>query len=359
MEISKRALLQSMAAGAGMVAMRGASAAAPRSAAARDYRRYSCEESFTTPEVVTELSRLAGGVPSMKSGPIAGPFMANLLDIGAGRIRNMDADGVDVQILSLVSPGVQAFAADTALSMAHDVNDRMAAAIKAYPTRLAGLATLAPQAAGESAKELERCIHTLKLQGGIINSHTNGEYLDNIKYWPLFEAAQALEVPIYLHPRDPSPGLELPLAVPGFAVGWAYAVETGTHAIRLVGAGVFDRFPKLQIVLGHLGETLPFLIDRIDNRFAWQMDAFRMKSQLQRRPSDYLRDNFVYTTSGMNYEAPVLAAIKAMGADKVIFSADYPMEVQKDAVEGMEAIPLTPAVRKQMFETNARRVFKL
>jgi len=359
MELSKRALLQTLAAGASMVAMRGASAAAPKAAAARDYRRYSCEESFTTPEVVAELSRLAGGVPSMKSGPIAGPFMANLLDIGDGRIRGMDADGVDVQILSLVSPGVQAFAADTALSMAHDVNDRMAAAIKAHPTRFAGLTTLAPQAPGESAKELERCIQTLKLQGGIINSHTNGEYLDNIKYWPLFEAAQALDVPIYLHPRDPSPGLELPLAVPGFAVGWAYAVETGTHAIRLIGAGVFDRFPKLKLVLGHLGETLPFLIDRIDNRFAWQMDAFRMKSQLQRKPGDYLRDNFVYTTSGMNYEAPVLAAIKAMGADKIIFSADYPMEVQKDAVEGMEAISLTPAVRKQVFETNARRVFKL
>jgi 2,3-dihydroxybenzoate decarboxylase len=363
MKISKRGFLQTLAAGAGAYAASraaGAAGAASTGAAAgkRDYRRISCEEAFTTPEVVAELSRLARGVPSMKSGPIAGPFMPDLLDIGAARVRGMDADGVDIQVLSLTSPGVQTFAADTALALARDVNDRMAEAIRSWPTRFAGLATVAPQAAGASAKEFERAVTRLGLKGCIINSHTNGEYLDNLKYWPLLEAAQAMDVPVYIHPRDPSPGLEGPLSVPGYAVGWGYAVETGTHAIRMMGAGVFDQFPKLRIVLGHLGETLPFLLDRLDNRYRWQQRLFGLKGT-QRLPSEYLRDNFVFTTSGMNYSAPVKAALEALGPDKVLFAADYPMEVQKDAVDEMEAIAIPADLKRRIFDTNPARVFRL
>lgn len=359
MRLSKRRFLQGIVASAAACAAgRVAGAATTALTGPRGYRRIACEEAFSTPEVVAELSRLAGGVPSMKSGPIAGPFMPDLLDIGAGRIRRMDADGVDVQVLSLTSPGVQTFAADTALALARDVNDRLAAAIRAYPTRFAGLATVAPQAAGESAKELERAVRTLGLKGGIINSHTNGEYLDDIKYWPLLEAAQALDVPIYIHPRDPSPGLEGPLAVPGFAVGWGYAVETGTHAVRLIGNGVFDRFPRLRIVLGHLGEGLPFLLDRLDNRYRWQQQLFGLKGT-QRLPSEYFRDNFVVATSGMNYAAPVKAALEVLGPDKLLFAADYPMEVQHDAVQELEALPIAAGLKRRIFETNPARVFRL
>jgi 5-carboxyvanillate decarboxylase len=294
----------------------------------------------------------------MKSGPIAGPFMPDLLDIGARRLQGMDAAGVDVQLLSLVSPGVQTFAPATALALARDVNERLTDAIRAHPTRFAGLAAVAPQAAAESAKELERAVTRLGLKGCIINSHTNGEYLDDPKYWPLLEAAQALEVPIYLHPRDPSPGLEVPLAVPGYAVGWGYAVETGTHAIRLMGAGVFDRYPKLRFVLGHLGETLPFLLDRLDNRYRWQQDLFGFKGTA-RLPSEYFRDNFVITTSGMNYGAPLRAALEALGSERVLFAADFPMEVQKDAVDELEAIALPGDLKQRIFETNPTRVFRL
>jgi 2,3-dihydroxybenzoate decarboxylase len=266
---------------------------------------------------------------------------------------------VDIQVLSLSSPGVQTFAPATALSMARQINDQMVDTIRKYPTRFGGLATITPQLPSETAKELERCINTLGLNGGIINSHTNGEYLDDKKYWPILEAFQALDVPLYIHPRDPSPGLEAPLAIPGFAVGWGYAVETGTHALRMIAGGVFDQFPKLRIVLGHLGETLPFLLDRIDNRYQWQFNTFGLKPTLKRLPSEYFRDNFVVATSGMNYSAPVKAALEAMGPDKVLFAADHPMEVQQDAVNELEAIKLSAAVKKQVFETNARRVFKL
>ncbi|MGC3981391.1 MAG: amidohydrolase family protein [Steroidobacteraceae bacterium] len=356
MKLSKREFLQAAAAG---MALYASGSEAQTNKSKRNYLRISCEEAFSTPEIVAELSRLAGGVPSMKSGPIAGPFMKNLLDIGEGRVKGMDADGVDIQVLSLSSPGVQTFAPATAVSMARQVNDQMAEVIKKYPTRFGGLATIAPQAPAETVKELERCIKTLKLNGGIINSHTNGEYLDDKKYWPILEAFEALDVPLYIHPRDPSPGLEGPLAIQGFAVGWGYAVETGTHALRMIAGGVFDQFPKLRIVLGHLGETLPFLLDRIDNRYQWQFNTFGLKPTLKRLPSEYFRDNFVVATSGMNYSAPVLAALAAMGPDKVLFAADHPMEVQKDAVDEMEAIKLSVAVKKKVFETNARRVFKI
>lgn len=356
MRLSKREFLQSAATGFALSAVKAGAAEANQGN--RNYRRISCEEAFSTPELVAGLSRIAGGIPSMKSGPIKGPFMPNLLDVGAGRIKGMDADGVDVQILSLVSPGVQLFDAATALSMARSINDYLAATIKTYPTRYAGLATIAPQDPRGTAQELERAIKTLQLNGGIINSHTNGEYLDDKKYWPILEAAQALDTPIYIHPRDPSPGLATPLDVPGFAVGWGYAVETGTHAIRMIAAGVFDQFPKLRIVLGHLGETLPFLLDRLDNRYRWQTSLFGMK-KLKRLPSEYFRDNFVVTTSGMNYSAPVIAALQAVGPDNVLFAADYPMEVQKDAVTEMEAIELSAPQKRKIFETNPQRVFKL
>lgn len=361
MKLSKRRFLQSVAAGlvCGAQHRRGMAAqSAAAGGSARGYRRIACEEAFSTPEIVAELKRLAGGVPSMKSGPIAGPFMPDLLDLGAGRIRGMDAAGIDVQILSLTSPGVQLFEPATAIALARDVNDRLAAAVQAHSARFAGMATLAPQAPEATAKELERAVRTLGLKGGMINSHTSGEYLDDAKYWPVLEAAAALDVPIYLHPRDPSPGLEKPLDIPGFAVGWGYAVETGTHALRMIAAGVFERFPRLRIVLGHLGETIPFLLDRLDNRYLWQMKLFGRKG-LPQLPSEYFREHFVVTTSGMNYSTPVKAALEALGEDKMLFAADHPMEVQKEAVDGLEAAGLAAAVRKRIFEDNPSRVFAL
>lgn len=320
---------------------------------------YSVEESFMIPEVVAELSRIVGGVPSMRSGPIAGPFMPRLLDIGAGRIAEMDADGVDVQVLAVSAPGVQKFAPDTAIALARLANDRLSEAIKAHPTRFAGLAMAPPQVAGEGAKELERAVKALGLSGLVVNSHTNGQYLDDPKFWPLLEAAEALDVPIYLHPREPEDNMaKTLLAMTGFTVGWGYAVETGTHALRMIAAGVFDRFPKLQIVLGHLGESIPFLLDRIDARYPFEMGVTGAKP-LPRKPSEYFRQNFTVSTSGMNFRVPLRAVIDILGADRVMFAADYPMENQREVVEAYRAIPLSDAERLQISELTARRVFKL
>jgi 5-carboxyvanillate decarboxylase len=328
-------------------------------AEANRVRLFSVEESFTIPEVVAELSRLVNGVPSMRSGPIAGPFMPKLLDIGAGRIAGMDADGVDVQVLAVSAPGVQKFDPETGVSIARIANDRLSDAIKAYPTRFAGLAVAPPQNPAAGAKELERAVTKLGLSGLVINSHTNSEYLDDPKFWPLLEAAEALDVPVYLHPREPADGLAGGLmAMTGFTVGWGYAVETGTHALRMIAAGVFDRFPKLRIVLGHLGESIPLLLDRIDGRYPFEIGVTG-KKPLPRKPSEYFRSHFVVSTSGMNFAAPVRAAIEILGADSIMFAADHPMENQRKEVEAYRAIPLSAQERKKISETTARRVFKL
>lgn len=321
-------------------------------------RLYSVEESFMIPEIVAELSRLAGGKPSMLSGPIAGPFMPKLLDIGAGRIAGMDADGVDVQVLAVSAPGVQSFTADTGLSLARVANDRLSDAIKAYPDRFAGLAVAPPQDAVPAAKELERAVTKLGLKGIVINSHTNGEYLTEEKFWPLLEAVEALDVPLYLHPRDPAPVMAPKVMIPGFVVGWGYAVETGTHALHLIASGIFDRFPKLRVVLGHLGETIPFLLARMDNRYGFEVMAVGAKP-LKKKPGEYFRDHFTVSTSGMNFAAPLRAAIDILGADRVMFAADYPMEDQKQVVADYNAISLTPVERAKVSEETARRVFKI
>lgn len=337
----------------------GMDTAAQAAGTKRSYKLLPCEEAFQIPEILEQLRKKAGGVPSMSSGPIAGPFLPLLLDVGRHRIAAMDADGIDMQILSLVSPGVQVFDKALAMSLARLANDRLAAAVKAHPTRFAGLATFAPQDPAQAAKELQRAVTELKLNGALVNSHTGDEYLDDPKFWAIFEAAESLDIPLYIHPREPSAGLEKPLAMPGFTVGWGYAVETGTHALRLINGGVFDRFPKLKIILGHMGEGIPFFLDRIDNRYGFETGMFARKQPLKRLPGEYFRENFLVTTSGMNYAAPLQATIDTIGVDRVLFAIDYPFEDQPACVKAIEALALPDAEKKKICETNVRRAFKL
>ncbi|MGC3982400.1 MAG: amidohydrolase family protein [Steroidobacteraceae bacterium] len=356
MSISKRDFLTGTAA-AGLALYAGGETQVADAATQRGkYQRISCEECFSTPEIVEASSKIPVNPYSLK--PIKRPYMTDLMDIGAGRIQGMDRDGVDIQLLSLSAPGVQQFDALTGVSLAKTVNDRMAAAIKAYPKRFAGLATVAPQDPQAAAKEIERAVSSLGLKGAIINSHTNGEYLSDKKYWAIFESLQALDVPLYIHPREPVPGMVAPLDLPGYRVGWAYAVETGTHALHLIASGVFDQFPKLRIVLGHMGENIPYLLSRIDNRYLFEVEISGVP-KMKRLPSEYFLDHFVITTSGMNYDAPLRAALSAVGADRILFAADYPMEVQADAVQGLEGIKISAAEKQKIFETNPKRVFKL
>jgi 5-carboxyvanillate decarboxylase len=331
----------------------------------RNYKRIAVEEGFTIPEIIAEgnkmddAARFANGLGPARMSPARALFTESLLDLGPKRIATMDEDGIDVALLVVSAPGVQIYAPDVGTALSRIANDRLAEAVKANPDRLAGLAALAPQDPAAAAAELERATRRLGLKGAIINSHTNGEYLDDRKFWAIFEAAQALDVPVYIHPREPSPGMAAPLAMQGFRVGWGYGVETATHVLRLVAAGVFDQFPKLRIVIGHMGEGLPFVLDRIDNRFLWEHGASNMAPKIKRLPGDYIRDNVTITTSGMNYTAPLQTAIAVMGIDNILFAADYPFEVVRDSVTAMDAMPLAETDKKKIYQTNAERVFGL
>src|SRR3954470_1180276 len=224
-----------------------------------------------------------------------------LRNIASRRIADMDATGISMQILSLTSPGVQVFDAATAVSLARDSNDQLAAAIAKYPTRLAGLAAGAPQNPREAARELERGVRTLGLKGAILNSHTLGEYLDDPKFWDIFAAAEALDVPVYLHPNSPSAGLIQPLLQRGLGGAlYGFGVDTGMHLLAIITSGVFDRFPKLKLVVGHLGEALPFWMFRLDfmHRATVNSKRYPVVKPLKRQVSDYLRENVYVTSSG-------------------------------------------------------------
>jgi 5-carboxyvanillate decarboxylase len=321
--------------------------------------RIAVEEGFMIPEVLAARAQAgaSAGAPPMTAARRA--MSQDLTDLGERRIKAMDEDGITMQLLVIGSPGVQAFDPVKGNELSKLANDKLAAACKAYPTRLAGLAAVAPQNPSGAAQELERAVKSLGLKGAIINSHTHGEYLDDKKFWAIFETAQALDVPIYIHPREPGPGMAGPLAMPGLRVGWGYGVETGTHIMRLISGGVFDQFPRLKIVIGHMGESIPFTLDRIDNRYQWELAIDGITSSLKHLPSHYVRENLIITTSGMNYRLPLMMTIELLGIDNILFAADWPFEIARDAVDAMDSMPLSEADKEKIYHLNAKRVFKL
>jgi 2,3-dihydroxybenzoate decarboxylase len=332
-------------------------------------RRIATEEGFSIPEIGAAAARLLatandepGYAAVRKAGyvPINVPdFPQRLTSLGELRLKHMDEAGIDAALLLIGSPGVQIFDGEQAVQLARLVNDRVTEACNANPRRLYALAALAPQQPEAAAKELERAVTRQGLKGGIINSHTKGEYLDERKFWPIFEAAVSLEVPIYIHPREPAPRMIEPFLPPAMLASatWGFAAETGLHAVRLIFAGVFDRFPKLKIVLGHLGEGLPFFMDRLDVRYSKEIVPARPR--LQRKPSDYVLNNFVVTSSGMNWAPAIRFCQDVLGPEKVLFAADYPFEDPVAAVQTAEATPMTEEHRVLFFQRNAERVFKL
>jgi predicted TIM-barrel fold metal-dependent hydrolase len=281
-----------------------------------------------------------------------------LLDLTGSRIRAMDAAGIDLQVVSLSMPGTEALAPADAIPLAADCNDRVAAAVKSRPDRLQGFAALPTADPAAAAKELERAVERLGMKGACINGHAQGEYLDDRKFWPIFAAAEALGVPVYLHPREPHPDVlkryfdgypELALAA------WGFAAETCTHFLRLMVAGLFDAHPKLTIILGHLGEGLPFWFQRLDDH---THAAFKHRG-LKRRSSEYLRENCVITTSGNFYTPALLCSVMALGIDNVMFSVDWPFEPNKGAREWLDGLPLADEDKEKIAHKNAERVLKL
>ncbi len=285
-----------------------------------------------------------------------------LYDRGPLRLEQMDAAGIDYQILSLFDPGVQEGTdVERAIDLARRANDDLAETVRSTPKRFGGFATLATQDPHAAATELERAVTDLGLFGGLINGHSQGRYLDDPAYEPLFACAEALGAPIYLHPTTPHPAVMEAWFAPYVEDGmhlasWGFAAEAGTHVLRLIYSGLFDRFPGLQMVIGHLGEMLPFAAYRID-RYYGLGGGGKSSRGLQRLPSEYLRNNFHVTTSG-NFCAPAFACtLEVMGADRVMFSVDYPMDDNQTGAEFMASYPMDETVRRKVGSENAIRLF--
>jgi len=262
----------------------------------------------------------------------------------------------------LSAPGVQIFDAATATGIAVSCNDQLAEAIRRHPSRFAGLAAIAPQDPASAAKELERGVGRLGLKGAIINSHTSGEYLDDRKFWDIFEAANALGVPIYLHPTTPPPAMIAPFAESGLAGAiYGFAVETGLHMLRLITSGVFDRFPRLRMVAGHLGEALPYWMFRVDFMHHAMVASGRHPrvGRLERKPSDYLRENFYVTTSGMAWQPVILFAQSVLGADHVLYAQDYPYQYVPEEVKVTDNLPISDSDKHKLYQENAEMLFGL
>ncbi|HEY1361992.1 MAG TPA: amidohydrolase family protein [Xanthobacteraceae bacterium] len=284
--------------------------------------------------------------------------VAELLDVGSSRLAAMDAAGIDVQVLSHNQPGCQALEAEAAVPAAREVNDFLHEAVRAHPDRFAGLAALPTAAPAAAARELERAVTGLGLRGAVINGHTRGSFLDEKRYWGIFECAQALGVPIYLHPSRPHPAV-MQAYFAGYeelALGaWGFGIDTGAHFLRLVFAGVFDAFPRLTFILGHLGEGLPFMLHRIDD----QTRLAAGRRGLKRSPAQYLRENLVVTCSGNFSDAAFRCAAAALGIDNVLFSVDWPYESNRAAVDFLGRQALAPHELEKVAHRNAERVLRL
>jgi 5-carboxyvanillate decarboxylase len=339
------------------------------------YLRIATEEAFATPEIMAAWQEMldAGSVDDPGFLSLWGFYLTSdaerprllrerLVDLGERRLADMDAAGIDRQIISLTAPGPQIFDAALGSAMATLANDQLAEACRRYPGRFSGLTAIAPQDPGGAAAEIERGARSLGFNGVIINSHTHDEYLDDPKFWPIFEAAEALDAPIYLHPNTPSRALIGPMLEAGLdGAIFGFGVETGMHLLRMIVAGVFDRFPALRFVVGHLGEALPFWLSRLDYMHAATVRSRRyaQMTELEARPSDYLRRNVWVTTSGMAWAPAIMFTREVLGGDRVLYAMDYPYQYVADEVTAQDELPLSPDEKKAFFQTIAERVFRL
>ena len=281
----------------------------------------------------------------------------NNLDLGAGRIEQMDAAGIDLQIISLSEPSVELFEPAIGSGLARSSNDCLAEAIRQYPTRFRGFAAIAPQDVPAGVSELERTMQQLGFRGWLTHANFGqGRYLDQKVYWPLLEAAEALHAPIYIHPSFPA---ITELHTYGFALAGApfgFQFETAMVFMRLVLAGVFDQFPNLQIILGHLGETLPFLIERLDFPFIRPWFDPDDRPKLARWPSEVLRQNVFVTTSGRYNKAAFDCTAAVLGVDHILLGSDHPYETMADCIQFIESLGLSDEERAQIYHRNAQKL---
>lgn len=292
---------------------------------------------------------------------------AHLLDVD-DRLKIMDSTGIERVILSLTSPGIQSIVdSATAISVARDTNDLVKAHyIDAHPDRFSMFACLPTQDPGAAAAELERSVRELGAVGALINGYTNvgddqsGVYLDDPGFAPLWAKVAELDVPVYLHPREPLPNQTRIYDGYSSLVGsaWGFAHETATHAVRLMLSGLFDEYPGIQIILGHLGEGLPFLLPRLEHRLDKQHEGVGL-GNAKRRVSHYFNDNFHVTTSGHFHTRTLFNTISEIGVDRVMFSADYPYESMEEAATWFDTSLLSHNDSKKVGRENARALFDI
>ncbi len=301
-----------------------------------------------------ELSAQFVGIEAMRDPEL----LKRLYDLGEFRLKEMDDAGIDVQILSHGAPSTQKLTGSDAVALTRRVNDRLKAAVAAHPTRFAAFAALPTSDPKAAAEELERTTR-LGFKGAMIHGLANDVFLDDKRFWPIYERAQALDVPIYLHPSVPLPAVsdvyykdyaaDFPMVV---RAAWGYTVETATLAIRMVLSGVFDAYPRLKIVLGHLGETLPFLIWRVDHALA-RPGAKTLSFR------DVFCGHFYITTSGNFSNPALLCCVMEMGIDRILFSVDWPFVANKPAVQWIDTVPLCAEDKVKLLSGNAKALFRM
>lgn len=320
-------------------------------------RTIALEEHFWTPDLAA-----APG-----TGPLAradGPRLdEELRDLGKARIADMDATGIDVQVLSHAQPAAQGLPGESGAAAARRANDHLAAAVARHPGRLAGFATLPTSSPSAAADELSRAVGELGFVGGLVNSTfgTNGAFLDDPRFAQLLSRFEALGVPLYLHPAPPPApvrdamfgGLAPAVAWTLATSAWGWHAEAGLHALRMVVTGVFDRHPGLRLIIGHAGEMIPFMLARIDETMPTSVTG------LGAPPSDYFLRHVWVTTSGMFSLPPVLCAISVLGVDRVLFSVDYPFGANASGRAMLDALPVSPADKAKIAGLNAERLLGL
>jgi hypothetical protein len=286
---------------------------------------------------------------------------ARLEDLGDERLAAMDRAGIGVQVISHTAPGVQPLDPQAAVPLARRANDELAAAIRRRPDRLAGLATLPTPAPGAAAEEFERAVADLGFVGAIVHGQTGGRFLDAPEFEPILACAERIGVPLYVHPAEPvapvrrayfegfPPGVSWKLAGPA----WGWHAEAGLHVLRMILAGVFERHPRLQVLAGHMGEMLPFMLDRLDEQLPARLTG------LAREPSSYVLSHVHVTTSGRFGDAALACALSALGADRVLFAVDWPYSSAEDARARFDAMPLAPDVRAHVGRVNAEKLFRM
>ena len=341
----------------------------------RGYLRIATEEAFATREQIDIYRRMVKdgtadkgmvslwGFYAHSASERATQILERLLDLGPRRIGDMDATGIDQAVLALTSPGAQPILdLGEARRLAQSANDQLAAHVAAWPQRYVGMTAVAPQDPAWSAAEILRGANELGFKGVQINSHTQGEYLDHPKFDPIFRALAATGQPLYIHPTTPPDSMIGPLLEAGLdGAIFGFGVETGMHLLRLITIGIFDRYPELQIMVGHAGEALPYWAYRLDymHQAGIRSKRYPRMKPLRKTILEYLQSNVLITTSGMAWAPAIRFAQQVLGEDRVMYAMDYPYQYVPHEVRTHDLLEIPLPVKKKLMQENAQRWFKV